>query len=124
MTAATLIHDSLRAHTPEGAWVLRFRRRGYQKVLVVRSQVNLYYFWEKRWFFIAMALGFVLLSMPSPEGLTREGQIVLAMSIVATVLFITEPVPLPTVALLIIGGEVLLITLFVIGLNLIRRAVF
>jgi len=90
---------------------MRFRRRGYQRVLVVRSQVNIYYFWEKRWFFIAMALGFALLSMPLPEGLTREGQIVLAMSIVATVLFITEPVPLPTVALLIIGGEVLLLNL-------------
>ena len=111
MTAASLIHDSLRAHTPEGAWAMRFRRRGYQRVLVVRSQVNLYYFWEKRWFFIAMALGFALLSMPLPEGLTREGQIVLSMSIVATVLFITEPVPLPTVALLIIGGEVLLLNL-------------
>ncbi len=80
-------------------------------MLVVRSQVNLYYFWEKRWFFIAMALGFALLSMPLPEGLTREGQIVLTMSIVATILFITEPVPLPTVALLIIAGEVLLLSI-------------
>ena len=55
MTTATLTHDSLRAHTPEGAWTLRFRRRGYQRMLVIRSDINLYYFWEKRWFFIAMA---------------------------------------------------------------------
>ena len=46
---------------------------------------------------------------PTPSGLTHEGQIVLAMSVMATMLFITEPVPLPTVPLLIIIGEVVLL---------------
>jgi len=90
---------------------MRFRRVGYQRMLVVRSQVNLYYFWEKRWFFLAMAIGALLLSLPHPEGLSRDGYVVLVMSIVATILFITEPIPLPTVALLIIAGQVLLLHL-------------
>jgi sodium-dependent dicarboxylate transporter 2/3/5 len=49
--------------------------------------------------------------MPTPAGLTQEGLVVLTMSLVATILFITEPIPLPTVALLIIVGEVLLLSL-------------
>ncbi len=80
-------------------------------MLVIHAQFNLYYFWEKRWFFLAMALGAFLLTLPLPEGLSRDGMIVLAMSVVATVLFVTEPVPLPTVALLIIAGQVLLLGL-------------
>ncbi len=77
----------------------------------LRLGANLYYFWEKKWFFIALLVGFVLLSFDPPEGLTRAGQIVLTMSIMATILFITEPIPLPGVALLIIIGEVLLMGL-------------
>jgi solute carrier family 13 (sodium-dependent dicarboxylate transporter), member 2/3/5 len=41
--------------------------------------------------------------------LSREGQIVLAMSLVATILFVTEPIPLPTVPLLIIVGQIVLL---------------
>ena len=74
----------------------------------LRRRGNYLYFWEKRWFFIAMAVGAGLLYMPTPEGLTQSGMIILAMSVVATILFITEPVPLPTVALLIIIGQVML----------------
>ncbi|ABK44206.1 anion transporter [Magnetococcus marinus MC-1] len=47
--------------------------------------------------------------MPLPEGLTEQGRIVLTMTVVATTLFVTEPVPLPTVALLIVVGQVLLL---------------
>ncbi|MGI9412590.1 MAG: SLC13 family permease, partial [Hyphomicrobiales bacterium] len=50
-------------------------------------------------------------SLPHPESLGRDGYVVLVMSIVATILFITEPIPLPTVALLIIAGQVLLLHL-------------
>ena len=107
----SLVTDSLRAHPPTGAWSIRIRRRGYQRMLVVQTQINLYYFWEKRWFFVAMALGAFMLTLPLPDGLTREGMIVLTMSVVATVLFITEPVPLPTVALLIVVGQILLLGL-------------
>jgi solute carrier family 13 (sodium-dependent dicarboxylate transporter), member 2/3/5 len=56
-----------------------------------------------------MLFGFSLMSFPTPTGLTHPGQIVLAMSIMATMLFISEAVPLPTVPLLIIVGEVVLL---------------
>jgi sodium-dependent dicarboxylate transporter 2/3/5 len=77
----------------------------------LRRRGNYLYFWEKRWFFIAMAVGAGLLYMPTPEGLTESGMIILTMSVVATILFVTEPVPLPTVALLIIIGQVMLMGL-------------
>ena len=64
---------------------------------------------ERRWFFIAMALGAVLLYLPVPEGLSPAGYSVLVMSVVAIILFITEPIPLPGVALLIVVGQVLLL---------------
>ncbi len=71
-----------------------------------------FYFWDKRWFFIAMGVGAImLLLVPPPEGLTRMGWAVLTMSVVAVILFVTEPVPLPTVALLIISGQVLILGL-------------
>ena len=68
-----------------------------------------FFVWEKRWFFISMLVGAVIMGMPPPEGLSQDGLIVLAMSIMAVILFVTEPVPLPTVALLIIVGQVLLL---------------
>ena len=86
-------------------------RTGIRRFVNIGKQLNFYYFWEKRWFFIAMAVGTVLLNLDTPDGLSREGLIVLSMSVVATILFITEPVPLPTVALLIIVGQVLLLGL-------------
>ncbi|MBT6094112.1 MAG: DASS family sodium-coupled anion symporter [Rhodospirillaceae bacterium] len=58
-----------------------------------------------------MAVGFGMLQLPVPGDLSREGMIVLTMSAVATILFITEPVPLPTVALMIIVGQVILLGL-------------
>ncbi|MEM7169116.1 MAG: DASS family sodium-coupled anion symporter [Pseudomonadota bacterium] len=109
MSDITLVSDSLRAHPPSGAWFLRVRRRGYQRMLVIHTQFNLYYFWEKRWFFVAMAVGAFMLTLPLPEGLSRDAMIVLTMSVVATILFVTEPVPLPTVALLIVAGQILLL---------------
>ena len=74
----------------------------------LRKRSNYLYFWEKRWFFIAMAVGAGMLYAPLPEGLTQSGMIILTMSVVATILFVTEPVPLPTVALLIVIGQVML----------------
>jgi sodium-dependent dicarboxylate transporter 2/3/5 len=85
-----------RTSDPRLAGALRFRR-------------NLYVVWEKRWFLIALAVGAIMLTLPLPNGLSSAGMTVLAMSVVATILFITEPVPLPTVALLIIVGQVILL---------------
>ena len=112
MTAAafSLARDSLQAHLPAPRFV-RMRRHGYQRLLLLKSQFNIHYFWEKKWFFIALLIGFIIINLPTPQGLTPEGQTVLAMSAVATILFITEPVPLPTVPLLIIVGEVVLLRL-------------
>jgi len=70
-----------------------------------------FFLWEKRWFLIALGIGAALLAMPAPESLSRDGWITMIMSIVAIVLFVTEPVPLPTVALMIIVGQVLLLEL-------------
>ena len=70
---------------------------------------SIHFLWEKKWFFIAIFVGIILLSIPVPDGLSRAGMVVLTMSIVATILFITEPIPLPAVALLIILGQVFLL---------------
>jgi len=77
----------------------------------LRHSLNLRYFWDKRWFFVALLVGTIIYNLPTPDGLSREGMIVLTMSVIATILFITEPVPLPTVALLIIIGQVVLLGL-------------
>ncbi len=111
MRQLSLVADGPRAYEPTGAWTIRTTRVGYRRFLFVRAHVNLYYFWEKRWFFVAIAVAMLLLSLPLPDGLSREGMIVLAISVFATILYITEPVPLPTVALLIIGGQVILLGL-------------
>lgn len=67
------------------------------------------FLWERRWFFIALAVGAFMMQLPPPEGLDRRGLIVLSMSVVAIILFVTEPVPLPTVALMIVLGQVTLL---------------
>lgn len=67
------------------------------------------FLWEKRWFFIALAVGAALMTLPPPQGLDQRGLILLSMSVVAIILFVTEPVPLPTVALMIILGQVVLL---------------
>jgi solute carrier family 13 (sodium-dependent dicarboxylate transporter), member 2/3/5 len=73
------------------------------------TDFSIHYMWEKKWFFIAMIVGAVMLNLDVPDGMSREAMIVLTMSVVATILFITEPIPLPAVALLIILGQVFLL---------------
>ena len=70
---------------------------------------SIHYIWEKRWFFVALTVSGVLMNMPVPDGLSRDGLIVLSMSLAATIMFITEPIPLPGVALLIILGQIFLL---------------
>ena len=109
MAALSLVRDSLQAPDITAPWSLRLRRKGYQRLVTFTAHIDLHYFWEKRWFFFAIGVGAAILNSPLPSGLTPEGLTVLAMSVVATILFITEPVPLPTVALLLIVGEVVLL---------------
>ncbi|MGL1863509.1 MAG: DASS family sodium-coupled anion symporter [Pseudodesulfovibrio sp.] len=66
---------------------------------------------EKRWFFITLIIQAAMILGPVPEGLSPEGWRVLVMTVGATILFITEPIPLPAVALLIILGQVFLLKL-------------
>ena len=106
----SLARDSLQAHAPAAAFD-RFRRRGYQRYRLLRDYIDLAFLWKRRWFIITLAVGFLLMAAPAPEGLSHDGQIVLVMSLMATVLFITEPVPLPSVALLIVIGQVTLLGL-------------
>ena len=79
--------DSLLAHAPSSG-LRRFRRRGYQRYRLLRSNVDLSLVWKRRWFILSMMMGFTMMSLPTPEGLTHDGMIVLAMSFMATVLFI------------------------------------
>ncbi len=107
-TAFSLARDSLQANE-SSARLSRFRRRGYQRYRLISSQIDLTLLWKRRWFIIGMLLGFSLMAWPTPAGLTDDGQIVLCMSLIATILFVSEAIPLPTVPLLIIVGQVVLL---------------
>ncbi|MBI3802434.1 MAG: DASS family sodium-coupled anion symporter [Nitrospirae bacterium] len=63
---------------------------------------------RRKWIFIGFLIGAVILMIPIPEGLTPTGMRALALVAVAFIFFITEPVPLPGVALFIAVFEVLL----------------
>jgi solute carrier family 13 (sodium-dependent dicarboxylate transporter), member 2/3/5 len=104
----SLARDSLQAHET-AARLSRFRRRGYQRYRQFTSQIDLSLLWKRRWFIISMLLGFLLMSAPTPANLSHDGQIVLCMSLMATILFVTEAIPLPTVPLMIIVGQVILL---------------
>jgi len=84
-----------------------FGRRVVHGSPMGRDFINL--LWDRRWFIISMVVGAILLNLPTPDGLTREGYTVLTMSLMAVILFITEPIPLPTVALMIMIGQIVLL---------------
>ena len=73
------------------------------------SWFSLRFVWDKRWLIVAAIVGVALMHLPLPQGLTENGRTVLMMTVVAALLFITAPVPLPSVALLIVIGEVMLL---------------
>ena len=87
----------------------RFNVNFLGNVVTLMSDFLIHYLWEKRWFFFALIVGAGIIMAPLPEGLTEDGKIVLAMSVMATIMFVTEPIPLPGVALLIILGQVFLL---------------
>ncbi len=109
MADLSLVRHSLKAPEVDVTWPAHLQRKGYWNLLVLWSQIDLHYIWELRWFIIALAVGAAMLNAPLPPGLSQDGMIVLTMTVVATILFITEPVPLPTVALMLIVGEVVLL---------------
>ena len=65
-------------------------------------------FWvqQKRWLIIIALLGLVMYQLPYPDGISPAGYRTLILSIIVISLIITEPVPLPAVALLIAVLEV------------------
>ncbi len=64
---------------------------------------------DRRWLIVAFIIGISFYVMPTPEGLSREGQLVLIIAVVAVILFVTEPIPLPAVALMIIVAQILVL---------------
>jgi sodium-dependent dicarboxylate transporter 2/3/5 len=65
-------------------------------------------FWaqQKRWLIIIAILGVVMYQLPYPDSISPSGYRTLILSIIVISLIITEPVPLPAVALLIAVLEV------------------
>ena len=65
-------------------------------------------FWvqEKRWLLIIVILGALMYHLPYPDGISHAGYRTLILGIIVISLIITEPVPLPAVALLIAVLEV------------------
>jgi sodium-dependent dicarboxylate transporter 2/3/5 len=107
-TQFQLARDSLQADYGEHR-LHRLQRHGYQRWVHLKEPDQHLLALGTRWFFIALMVSFAFLQTGPYEGLSREGQIVLTMSMFATILFITEPVPLPTVALMIVVGQVVLL---------------
>ncbi|MBL4853647.1 MAG: DASS family sodium-coupled anion symporter [Robiginitomaculum sp.] len=64
---------------------------------------------EKSWLIIAFIVGLLLFIAPTPDGLTDASKTVLVISVVAVILFVTEPVPLPAVAFMIVIAQVFLL---------------
>ena len=67
-------------------------------------------FWvtQKKWFLITLLVGLILFMLPTPDGLTVEGYRIIIIVITALMMIITEPIPLPAIALYIIVMEVVL----------------
>lgn len=67
-------------------------------------------FWitQKKWFLITMAIGIFLLLLPAPSGLSIEGHRTIVIVITALMLIVTEPIPLPAIAMYILVMEVFL----------------
>jgi len=63
---------------------------------------------EERWLILGLFTGLLIALLPPPAGLSVTGMRVLAITAMAVILFISEPVPLPTVALLIAVFQVVL----------------
>ena len=65
-------------------------------------------FWatQKKWFIYAIVLGFILILLPTPSGLTIEGKTSIIILLVALILIIKEPIPLPAIAIFILIAQI------------------
>ncbi len=64
--------------------------------------------WVRRWLWLGLLVGLLVLLLPRPEGLSPEGQRALALLATVIVFLVTEPIPLPATALLIAFGQAVL----------------
>jgi sodium-dependent dicarboxylate transporter 2/3/5 len=71
--------------------------------------LNSVIFWlsQKRWLIIATIIGTLFYMMPTPEGLTSEGHHILVIVVIAILLIIFEPIPLPAIAFIVLILEVI-----------------
>ncbi|MTI81268.1 MAG: DASS family sodium-coupled anion symporter [Firmicutes bacterium] len=63
---------------------------------------------NRKFFLLAALLATIIILLPTPEGLSVEGQRALALMVFVVVCFFTEAIPLPAVALIIGSYQVLL----------------
>src|SRR5262245_56082165 len=67
----------------------------------------LYWAIQHRWLLYAFGAGALTLLLPLPPDLSVHGRQALVIAGVTMILFITEPIPLPAIALLIAVSQVL-----------------
>ncbi|MFQ6675583.1 MAG: SLC13 family permease [Fidelibacterota bacterium] len=67
----------------------------------------IYWITERRWLLIAVGVAAFLYVLPTPTGLTVPGYRTIIIVVAALILIIFEPVPLPTVAMLILVFQVI-----------------
>jgi len=65
-------------------------------------------FWatQKRWFIYAIIIGLVLILLPHPSGLTKQGYTAIIILITSLVLIIKEPIPLPAIAIYMLLAQI------------------
>ena len=80
--------------------MFRFSERSISNIL----------FWvtRKKWLLLSFLFSVSFFYMPSPDGLSPEGHRTLIILAVAVTLIISESIPLPAVAILILIMEVIL----------------
>lgn len=66
----------------------------------------LYWVTRSRWLLITALVGLVLLLLPTPEGLSVSGHRTLVLVIMTIMLIVTEPIPLPGIAFIVITLQV------------------
>ncbi len=67
----------------------------------------IYWATQRKWLLIALLIGVILYLLPTPHGLTVDGYHTLIIVLIAILLIIYEPIPLPAVAMLILIFQVL-----------------
>jgi len=65
-------------------------------------------FWatQKRWFIYTIIIGLVLILLPYPSGLNRQGYTAIIILITSLILIIKEPIPLPAIAIYMLLAQI------------------